>query len=95
MAEDGGEMNPIEMKGRGKAGCKSTNITATPKRGTIMVVMPNGKQTKEQEQDAPKKLQTDTKKSLGAYFGIGTKKFLHHPRTEPSFDGSTEKSWAR
>jgi hypothetical protein len=55
MAEDGGEMNPIETKGRGKTSCKSANITATPNRVTIMAVMPNGKQTKEQEQEAPKK----------------------------------------
>jgi hypothetical protein len=54
MAEDGGKMNPIDTKGRGKTGCKSANITATPKRGTIMVMMPNGKQTNKQEQEAPK-----------------------------------------
>jgi hypothetical protein len=47
MAEDGGEMNPIEMRGRGKTCHKSANITATPKRGTIMAVMTNGQQTKE------------------------------------------------
>ncbi len=56
MAEDRGEMNSIETKGRGKTSCKSANITATPKRGTIMVVMPNGKQTKERKQKAPKKI---------------------------------------
>ncbi len=55
MAEDGGEMNPIETKGRWKTGCKSAIITAMPKRGTIMVVMLNGKQTKEREQEAPNK----------------------------------------
>ncbi len=71
MAEDGGTMNPIEMKGRGKTGRKSADIMATPKRGTIMEGMPNGKQTKEQEQEAPKKLQTDMKKGLEVYFGAG------------------------
>jgi hypothetical protein len=71
MAEDGGKMNPTETKGRGKTGRKSADIMATPKRGTFMVVTPNGKQTKEQEQDAPKKLQTDMKKGLKAYFGAG------------------------
>jgi hypothetical protein len=71
MAEDRGDMNPIEMKGRGETGCKSANITATPKRGTIMAVMPNGKHTKEQEQEAPKKSQTDMKKGLEVYFGAG------------------------
>jgi hypothetical protein len=71
MAEDGGEMNLIEIKGREKTSCKSTNITATPKRGIIMAVMPNGKQMKEQEQEAPKKLQTNMKNGLEAYFGAG------------------------
>jgi hypothetical protein len=33
--------------------------------------MPNGKQTKEQEQEAPKKLQMDIKKGLEVYFGAG------------------------
>jgi hypothetical protein len=57
--------------GRGKASCKSADITATPKRGTIIVVMPNGKQTKEQGQEAPKNLRTDITNSLEVYFGAG------------------------
>ncbi len=56
MAEDGGKTNPTETTEGGKAGCKSANITATPARGITNVVTPNGKQLKEQEQDAPKKL---------------------------------------
>jgi hypothetical protein len=70
MAEDGGKTNLSEMKEE-KAGRKSANITATPTRGTINAVTPNAKQQKKQEQDAPKKLQTDTKKGLKAYFGAG------------------------
>jgi hypothetical protein len=64
-------MNPIETKGRGKTGCKSANVTAMLKRGTLMGVMPNGKQTKEQKQEARKKLQTDMNKGLEVYFGAG------------------------
>ncbi len=69
MAEDGGKTNPTETKEEGKAGCKSANIMATPTRGTTKVVTLNVKQPKEQEQYAPEKLQTDTKKGLKVYFG--------------------------
>ncbi len=59
MAEDGGKTNLTETKEGGKAGRKSTNITATLTRGTIKAVTPNKKQSKEQEQDSSKKSQTD------------------------------------
>jgi hypothetical protein len=71
MAEDGGKMNSTETTEGGKAGRKSANITASLTRGIPKAVTPNGKQPKEREQDAPKKLRTDMKKGLQAYFGAG------------------------
>ncbi len=47
MAEDRGKINRTEMKEGGKAGRKSTDITATPTRGTINAVTPNAKQPKQ------------------------------------------------
>jgi hypothetical protein len=83
MAEDGAtlllaeEEKVEDTRERGKAACKSDDITNTPAR---VKVTPNGKQNREREQDPPKKSRRDIKKGIKDYFGKG--KRVSAPSTE-------------
>jgi hypothetical protein len=83
MAEEGAtsmlaeEEKVEDMTERGKAACKSNNITDTPARAKVT---PNGKQNREREQDPPKKSRGDIKKGIKDYFGEG--KRVSAPSTE-------------
>ncbi len=74
MAEEGATLTLAEEEKvedtteRGKAACKSDDITNTPARAKVT---PNGKQNRECEQDPPKKSRGDIKKEIKDYFGKG------------------------
>ncbi len=53
MAKDGESTGAADTTKRGKGAQKSAGITATPMRAEVT---PNGKQGREREQEAPKKL---------------------------------------
>jgi hypothetical protein len=77
MAEDRETMKIVDTTERGKDACKSYDITATAMR---VEVTPNGKQSREHQQEPPKKSRGDAKKRLKDYFGVG--KRIPVPSTE-------------
>ncbi len=77
MAEDRETTKIVDTTERGKDAHKSNDITATPMR---VEVTPNGKQSRECQQEPPKKSRGDVKKGLKDYFGVG--KRIPAPSTE-------------
>ncbi len=85
MAENGGKMNPTETNWRGKTGCKSTNITATPKRGTIMAVTPNGKQKQKNKSKMFPRNRKRTYRKVSKCILVQAKGFPLHQRMGTQF----------
>jgi hypothetical protein len=68
MAKDRETMKIVGTTERGKDARKSDNITATQMRAEVT---PNAKQSRERQQEPPKKLRGDVKKGLKDYVGVG------------------------